>query len=134
MPTAGQRSGLSLAIADDAGDDEIGIIKRGAIGVAQRVAELAAFVNRARCLRRGMARNAAGEGELFKKPFHSPLVLRDIGIKLAVASLQIGIGHDRRSAVTGTGDEDHVKILLLDHAVQMHINEVQAGCGSPMSQ
>ena len=48
MPRGGQRAGLRLAVADDAGDDQIGVVERGAEGVAERVAELAAFVDRAR--------------------------------------------------------------------------------------
>ena len=44
--------------------DQVGIVERGAIGMHQRVAELAAFVDRARRFRRGVARNAAGKGEL----------------------------------------------------------------------
>ena len=64
MPGRRERAGLGLAVADDAGDDQVGIVECGAIGVHQRVAELAALVDRARRFRRGMARNAAGKREL----------------------------------------------------------------------
>ena len=64
MPGRRQRPGLGLAVADDAGDDQIGIVEGGAIGVDERVAEFAALVDRARRLRRGVARNAAGKREL----------------------------------------------------------------------
>ena len=33
VPTGGQRAGLRLAVADDAGDDQIGIVEGGAVGV-----------------------------------------------------------------------------------------------------
>ena len=33
MPAGRERAGLSLAVADDAGDDQIGVVERGAEGV-----------------------------------------------------------------------------------------------------
>ena len=61
MPRGGQRSGLRFAVADDARDDEIGVVEHRAERVAQRIAELATLVNRSGALGRHMARNAAGE-------------------------------------------------------------------------
>ena len=46
VPGGGEGAGLGFAIADDAGDDQIGIIENRAEGMADRVAKLAAFVNR----------------------------------------------------------------------------------------
>ena len=64
VPGRGERPGLGLAVADDAGDQKVGIVEGRAVGVGERVAEFAAFVDRSRRLRRRMARNAAGEREL----------------------------------------------------------------------
>ena len=61
MPGRGERTGLGLAIAHHAGDDQIGIVERSAVGVRHAVAELAALVNRARRLRRHVAADVAGE-------------------------------------------------------------------------
>jgi len=47
MPGRGQRPGLGLAVSHDTGDDKPRVVERGAKGVRQCVAELAAFVNRA---------------------------------------------------------------------------------------
>ena len=33
MPAGRERAGLGLAVADDAGDDQIGVVERGAEGV-----------------------------------------------------------------------------------------------------
>jgi hypothetical protein len=33
-----------------------------------------------------------------------------------------------------TGDIDHVQILTMDHPVKMDVDEIQAGCRSPMSE
>jgi len=38
VPTRGQRAGLGLAVADDAGDDQVGGVKGGAEGVELAVA------------------------------------------------------------------------------------------------
>ena len=61
MPRGGERSCLGLAVADDAGHDQVGIIKGRAIGVHQRLTEFAALMYRSRRFRRGMARDAARE-------------------------------------------------------------------------
>jgi hypothetical protein len=45
--------------------------------MCQRVSEFAAFVNRTRCLGRGMARNAARKAELLEQALHAHSVLRD---------------------------------------------------------
>ncbi len=71
MPTRGKRSGLGFTVADNARDDEIGIVERSAERVPDRVAELAAFVNRSRRLRRDVARHTARERELFEEPLHA---------------------------------------------------------------
>ena len=57
MPAGGQRSGLGLAVADDAGDDQVGVVERRAEGVAEAVAELAPLVDRAR----GLGGDVAGD-------------------------------------------------------------------------
>ncbi len=50
VPAGGERSGLRLAVADDAGDDQVRVVERCPIGVAQGVPELAPLVNAARRL------------------------------------------------------------------------------------
>ena len=50
VPARGQRAGLGLAVTHDAGDDQVRVVERRAIGVAQAVAQLAPLVDRARCL------------------------------------------------------------------------------------
>ena len=50
VPARGQRARLGLAVADHAADQQVRVVERGAVGVQQRVAELAALVDRARRL------------------------------------------------------------------------------------
>src|ERR1035441_5776183 len=46
---------------------------------------------------------------------------------------EVSIAHQRRAAMTGTGDVEHIQVKLLDHPVQMHIDEVLARRRAPMS-
>ena len=45
VPCGGQRAGFRLAVADDARYDQVRIVERGAEGMTEGIAELAAFVN-----------------------------------------------------------------------------------------
>src|SRR5207237_6272220 len=63
VPRAGGRPGLRLAVADDACDDQVGVVERGAERRRQRVAELAALVDGPRHDRSEVAREASGRGE-----------------------------------------------------------------------
>ena len=134
VPARRQRSGFGFAVPDHGGDDEIGVVERGAIGMRKRIAEFAALMDRARRFRRDMARNAAREGELGEEPLQPVLVLRNVGVDLAVRPLEIGVRHQPRAAVAGPGDVDHVEIELFDHPVQMDVDEVQARRRAPVAE
>ena len=133
LPRRGQRPRFSLAIADDAGDVEIGIIEDCPEGMAERVPQLAAFVDRTWAFRRGMAGNAAGKRKLQKQFSEPGLILTDIRVDLAVGTFEIGVAYDGRPAVPRAGDVDHVEVVFLDDPVQMHVDEVLAGGRSPAS-
>jgi hypothetical protein len=79
VPARRQRPGLGLAVADDAADEQVGVVERRAVGVRERVAELAALVDRARRLGRDVARDAARERELPEQPRMPVLVAADVG-------------------------------------------------------
>ena len=74
LPRTGERPGLRLAVADDAGDDEVGVVERGAERVHQRVAELAALVDGAGRRHADVARDAAGRRELPEQSLHARTV------------------------------------------------------------
>ena len=133
LPSGRQRTGLGLAVADDARDDQAGVVERRAEGVAERVAELAAFVDRARRRGRHMARDAARKRELLAQLLHSGFVLADVRIDLAVAALEVGVGNQRRAAVARTGDVEHVQIVLNDDAVQVGVDEVLTRRRAPVA-
>jgi len=134
MPCGGERTRLRLAVADDAGDAEVGIVKHCPERMAERIAQLAALVDRARTLRRGVAGNAAGKRKLLEELLQPRLILADVGIDLAVCAFEIGIAHDGRAAASGTGDVNHVEVVFLDNPVQMHVDEVLPRGRAPVFQ
>ena len=67
------------------------------------VAELTALIDGSGRLGRTMGGYAARERKLFEQFLHAALILRNIGIDLAVGPVQIIIGNVEISAVTGTG-------------------------------
>ena len=134
MPAGGQRAGFGLAVADDAGHEQIGIVERGAVGVGEGIAQFAAFVDRAGRFGGDVAGDSAGKRELLEQPLHALLVLRDVRIDFAVGSFEIGVGDHSRAAVAGAGDVDGVQVVLLDRAVQVDVDEVQSRRGAPVAQ
>ena len=134
VPARRQRPSLGLAVTNDAANEQIGVVKSRSVGVQQRVAELAALVNRTRCLRSDVAGNAAGEGELAEQPANPLLVARDVGVDLAVGALEVHVGEDPGATVTGTRDIQGIHIALADHPVHVRIDEVQARSRPPMSE
>ena len=81
-----------------------------------------------------MTRDTAGKGKLFEEPFHAGFVLGDVWIEFAVSAFEVGVCDDSGSAVTGTGDEDHVEVMHFDEAVQVDVDEVQSGRGTPVAE
>src|ERR1039458_5321884 len=84
LPCGGQGARFRFSVADDAGDDEFGIVERGPEGMAERVPQFATFVNRPRGCRRNMAGNTAGERELLEQMLQPGFVLADVWINLTV--------------------------------------------------
>ena len=91
-------------------------------------------MNRTGSLGRIVAGNTTGEGKLLEQMLHSLFALLDVWIKLSVSSFQVRIGDHARAAVTRAADVDHVEIMLLDHAIQVHVNEVKTGRGAPVPE
>ncbi len=100
VPGGGERSGLGFAVADDAGDDQVGIVEAGAVGVRQAVAELAALMDGARGFRCDMRADMTGEGELLEELLQALGVLALVRIDLGVGALEIDRPEYARRAVS----------------------------------
>src|SRR5262245_50585962 len=81
-----------------------------------------------------MAWDSPGKGELFEQLSHAFFILLNVGIKLRVCPLQIGISHHSRPAVSGAANINHVQVMLVDHPVEVNIYEVESGSCPPMPQ
>ena len=75
-----------------------------------------------------------GNENWMKELLQPGLVLADIGIDLAVSAFEIGVADDRRTAVPGAGDVNHVEVVLLDDPVQMRVDEVLPRRRAPVSE
>ncbi len=127
VPARRQRARLRLAVADDARDEQVRVVERGPVRVGERVAELPAFVDRARRLGRDVARDPAGEGELAEEPAQPLLAAADVRVDLAVGALEIGVRYEPGAAVPRPGDVQHLERALPDRPVQVDVDEVQPG-------
>lgn len=67
MPTGCQRAGFGFSFADNAGDEQVRIIKCSTIGVGRAVTQLATFMDRSRNLRRDVTGDSVRPGKLPKK-------------------------------------------------------------------
>ena len=134
VPAARQRPGLRFAVADHAGHDQVGVVERRAVGVHQRVAQLAALVDRPGCLRRHVRGDPAGERELPEQPAHARGVRRDARVQLGVRALEVGVGHHAGPAVARPAHVDDVQVPVPDHPVEVHVDQVQPRRGAPVPE
>ena len=70
--------GFRLPVAHNAGDDQIGIVERCAEGMAERIARLAPFVNRAWSRRGDTTGDSTGKRELGEQLIETGVVRSDI--------------------------------------------------------
>ena len=134
LPRALERAGLGLAVTDDGEGHEVGVVHHRAEGVHEHVAELATLVDRAGGRDRHVARDAAGRGELAEQPAYAVGVLRDLREALGVGALEVARGDESRTAVTGTGEVDHLLAGRLDQARRVGVDERQAGARAPVAE
>ena len=134
VPTGGERASFRFAIANNATDDQVRIVEGGAIGMSQRIAEFAAFMDRAGRFRRDVAGNSVGPGKLAKQPLQPVAAAFDRRIVLGVRTFQIAVRHDAGAAVARADDVDHVQIVVFDQPVKMDVEEIQSCRRSPMPQ
>jgi hypothetical protein len=134
VPGGGQRTGLGLAVTDHAGDHQVRVVERRPVGVGHRVPQLAALVDRPGRLRRDVAGHAAGERELPEQPLQAPLVEADVRVDLGQRPLQPDVRHQAGAAVPGAGDVDHVDAAGGDDPVEVRVEQVQAGRGTPVPE
>ena len=103
-------------------------------GMSERVPKFTTLINRTGGFWRAVARYATREGELLEQPAHSGAILRYLWIVFAVRSFQPGVCHQRRTAVSGSGYEQHIDITLKNRAIEVCIDKIETRCRTPVSQ
>src|SRR5262249_17167207 len=91
-------------------------------------------MDRSRRFRGGMTGNSSWKRELLEELSQALFIFLNVGIKLRVGPLQVGIRHHPWPAVSGAADIDHVQVILVDQPVEVRINEVESGSRPPMPQ
>ena len=134
LPGALKRRGLRLAVADHTGYEEVGIVKGGAEGVNEGIAQLAALVDRPGGWDADVTGNPTGRRELTHQVQQPGLVHRGLGVELGVGALEVDVRHHRRAAVTRPGDEEDVGACGANQPVQLGIDEVQSWRGAPVAE
>lgn len=144
--------GLGLAVADDADAHQIGLVHDRAERDAERVAQLAAFVDRARRLCINMAAHAHQHlPRTPSTPAHAPgeparraeprdelrealAVARVRGPERRERVLEPEARQDRGRAVPGPDDVQHVRARAAHEAVRVRVDERETGAGAPVAQ
>lgn len=132
LPCGRQGPSFRLTVTHHAGHDQVGIIEHRSKRVTERVAELPTLVNRSGRCRRHVAGDSARKRELLEQLLEAGFILRYVWINFAPCPFEVNAAHDCRTAVTGTGDVEHFEVILLDHPIQVHIDDVLPGCRTPV--
>ena len=134
LPRPFERPGLGLAVADHARRDQVRVVEHRAEGVHERVAQLAALVDRAGCGHADVAGHATGGRELPEQVAHARGVEGRVGVDLGVGALEVDAGQQRRSAVAGAGQVDDVEVVPGDRPVEVGVEEAQPGRRAPVAE
>ncbi len=134
VPRRGKRPGLGLAVSDDAGDDQVGVVERHAIGVRQAVAKLTAFVNGAGRFRRDVAADMAGKGKLLEELLHPLDVRALVRVDLGVRAFEVSRSEHAGRSVARARHEEDVEIVSDDQSVQVHPDKRECRTGAPVSE
>jgi len=92
--------------------------------MAERVAQLAAFVNRPRRRRRNMAWKSRRGRELLEQLLHAGFVLADVRINLTPGAFEVDVATRAAPPCPGPATLEHIQVVLLDDPVQVHVDEV----------
>ena len=133
LPGRGERARLGLTVAHDGDSEQAGVVHDGAVGVGQRVAELAALVDGAGGLGGVVGGDATGVGELAEELLEASLVVGDVRTDVIVGAVEQGLRGAGGATVTGAHQEHGVLLVVGDEAVDVTEQEVHARRGAPVA-
>src|SRR5664280_2349587 len=100
LPATFEGAGLGFSVANDAGNNQIGIVECGAKRMNQRVTKLTTLMHRIRNVRPAVAGNPARRRELAEHESHPVFIGRDLRVNLSVRAFQIRTGVQRGASVS----------------------------------
>src|ERR1043166_2206282 len=133
MPTCRKWPSFALAIANYAAGDQVRIVKDCAVGMDQGIAQLSAFMNRARCLWSGVTRDAARKRELLEELFQTFFILLNVWIEFCIGAFKVSVRHNPRPAVARPADINHIEVVFLDRPIAMDVDEIKTRSCPPVS-
>ena len=133
LPRSRERTGLGLAVAHHGHGQQARVVHDGAVGMAERVAELATLVDGTWRLGRKVARDAAGIRKLAEELLQAGLIIGDVGANLTVGAIEQRLGGAGGATVTRSHQENGVLVVIGDEAVDVAEQEVDAGRGAPVT-
>ncbi len=134
VPGTGRGAGLGLAVADQASHQQIRVVECGAKGRGERITQLAAFVDDARIGWRQVARKSIRPREGVQETFETGKIARHAREILGQCAFKVHIGQVGRRAVARPGNQQHAGVGVLDQAVQVLVDQVDARRRAPVTQ
>ena len=84
--------------------------------------------------RRVMRADVAGDGELLEEAVEAGFVLTHFRIDVGGGAFEVDGAEDAGGSVAGAGEEDNVLIEQFDGAVEVGVDEGEAGGGAPVAE
>src|SRR5260221_9068692 len=134
MPCCGCRTCLSLSIANNTGYNEVRIIHRSTKGSSQRIAQLAAFMDRPRYARVEMAGETARPGETPDELVQPGTVKRQLGVIFLQGAFEVQVRQVRWRSMPWARDQEHVEIMAHNQSIEVSVDQVDTGTRAPVTQ
>src|SRR6266704_3254380 len=133
MPCCGCRAGLSLSIANNTSYDEVRIVHRSTKGSSQRIAQLAAFMDRPRYARVAMAGDTTQQGETPDELVQPGTVKRQLGVIFLQSALEVQVRQVRWRSMSRTRYQEHIDIVAHNQSIKVSIDQVDTGTRAPVT-
>ena len=134
MPGGGQWAGFGLAVTHHHRNQQVGVVESRTEGMREAVAQLAALVNRSRSLRRAVAADAPGKGEIAEELQQASAVFCLVWVDFGIGALQVHGCQYARCAVAGPCQVNGVEVIFADKPVQVHVQETQTRAATPVAE
>jgi hypothetical protein len=81
-----------------------------------------------------VAADTTREGELLKEALQPRYVFTLVRVHLGVSALEVSLRQDRRCSMTGAGDINRVKVVVVDQPVEVNVGEALSGVRAPVAK